>query len=87
MTTLARFTDWRPGFRKVAFTRLLMAQAHMPFPIAKRTTDDLLDRKPAEIPMPSAERADALVRDAVELGAVGEVGQPRVHERRRAVYA
>lgn len=71
MTMMVRFTGWREGFKKIPFTKLL-AQ-HVPLPMAKSATDDLLDFKAAEVRVMDIDAAYELRDRGEALGAIGEV--------------
>jgi ribosomal protein L7/L12 len=68
--------SWRPGLRKIPLNKLLRARTGMGLAEAKRAVDDLLTGNPVEIRMPDRASAEALLAEAMSLGAVGEIRQP-----------
>jgi hypothetical protein len=62
------FTGWNYGLQKVALTKLLRSEAHLPLSVAKDVVDQLLDGRSPEIVLDD-ETADRFVQMAEVLGA------------------
>ena len=70
---IVEITGWQVGFNKVACTRIVRAASGLGLVDGKRVTDGVMTGNIQRIPGPSIERAQRLVRDLTEIGAVAAV--------------
>ena len=73
-------TGWKPGFRKVALTRILQQRAGLSLAVAKECVDRCLAGERVLVEVPTSEAAEALVSEASGVGAIAEL--PRVEQHR-----
>ena len=66
-------SGWRPGFDKVAFTKLLKELGGFSLPDAKSTTDALLDGHTCRLTVTDAFAARALLERLSELSAIARI--------------
>lgn len=77
-----RITGWRAGLRKIGMTDALRRHAGLGLAAAKAVTDGVLEGRPADVDVPSAGAAVALVAELEALGALAEIAP--VESRRGA---
>ena len=68
------FTGWRPGFKKVEFSRYLWTNFNLPLRDAFETTNALLEYKTVTLPVSDGSSAEELVSAARSLGAIAYLG-------------
>jgi hypothetical protein len=65
--------DWKPGFNKAGLNKLLRAKANYSLSSAIKAIGKLLEKETLEIEIESSERAEAFLKEALNLGVIGEI--------------
>jgi len=65
--------DWKPGFNKAGLNKLLRASANYSLSSAIEAVGKLLEKEILEIELESSERAEAFLKEAINLGVIGEI--------------
>ncbi len=67
------FSNWQPGFQKVAFNKLLRSRCGLSLAQAIDAVGTVLNREPLELLVAELDDAADLVQQATKLGAIGQV--------------
>jgi len=65
--------DWKPGFNKAGLNKLLRASANYSLSSAIEAVGKLLEKEIVEIELESSEHAEAFLKEALNLGVIGEI--------------